>query len=165
MAYSRISRFALVATLVFGAVEARAQSLKLVGVDGTTKMLSRTELAALPQAEVTDSSDQTGVAKFRGPTVRSLVSLVGAPEGHALRGPSMTLVVIAEAKDNYKVAYSLGELDSQFGGRNAIVALTQNGQQIPDDQGPYRIVIQGEEHHARWIRQLVTLRLVRADRN
>jgi DMSO/TMAO reductase YedYZ molybdopterin-dependent catalytic subunit len=98
---------------------------------------------------------------FRGPTQRALMTLVGAPAGHALRGPSMLLAVLAEAADNYKVAYMLAEIDEQFGAKTAILALTQDGHALPARDGPLRIVVAGEEHHARWIRQVVRLRLVR----
>jgi DMSO/TMAO reductase YedYZ molybdopterin-dependent catalytic subunit len=76
----------------------------------------------------------------------------------------MTLVVLAEAADGYKVAYSLAELDEQFGGRRVIVALSQNDAPLPDAEGPLRVVVPGETHHARWIRQLTVLRLVRAEK-
>jgi hypothetical protein len=140
---------------------AQAPSLKLVGLDGTTKSLGIAELQALPQVDVVDSG-ASGKVRFRGPTVRSLVSLVGAPEGRALRGPNMLVVVVAEASDNYKVAYTLAEIDEQFGGRTAIVAVTADGQPLNAESGPLRVAIAGETtHRARWIRQLTTLRVVR----
>ena len=142
---------------------ATAQSLKLIGLDGATKTLGIAELQALPQVEVSDSV-ASGKVLFRGPTVRSLVNLVGAPEGRALRGPNMMLLVIAEASDGYKVVYTLAELDEQFGGRTAIVAVTGNGQPLLPESGPLRVAMSGEtQHRARWIRQLTTLRLARAN--
>ena len=160
-------RFVFTVALL-GAVAALASAqsgtptLRLVGLDGVSKQLGLAELQALPQVELADSSPGTGTTRFRGPAVRTLVSLVGAPEGRALRGPSMTLVILAEAADGYKVAYALAELDEQFGARTALVALTQNGQALSAAEGPLRIVIAGETHRARWIRQLTTLRVVRA---
>lgn len=105
-------------------------------------------------------SGANGVTRYRGPALRSVVTLAGAPEGRALRGPGMTIVVLAEAADKYKVAYTLAEIDEQFGARTALIALTQNGQPIAADEGPMRIVMPGETHRARWIRQLTTLRLL-----
>lgn len=89
------------------------------------------------------------------------MTLIGAPTGHALRGPSMLLAVLAEASDGYRVAYMLADLDEQFGARTAILALTQDGHALSARDGPLRIIIAGEEHHARWARQVVRLRLVR----
>ena len=156
-------RAAIAAIIIASAAHAAAQapSLKLIGLGGATKTLTVTELQALPQVEVADSSAEAGRLVFRGPTLRSVVSLIGAPEGRDLRGRSMMTVVVAEANDGYKVAYALAELDEQFGARTAIVALTENGKPLAAQFGPLRIAMAGEAHRARWIRQLTTLRLVR----
>ena len=137
-------------------------ALTLVGDSGQTKALSLTDRAALPQFEVREVTRDSATIVFRGPTLRALMTLVGAPAGHALRGPNMALVVVAEASDGYKVAYALAELDEQFGARTAILALSQNGAKLPATEGPLRVIISGEQHHARWIRQVVRLQLVRA---
>lgn len=141
--------------------QAGSAVLTLIGETGTAKTLTMTELAALPQNDVMVREPDSSTAVFRGPTVRALMTLVGAPTGHALRGPSMLLAVLAEAADGYRVAYMLADLDEQFGARLAIVALSQDGRPLPDRDGPLRIVVAGEPHHARWIRQVLRLRLVR----
>ncbi|MEW5918869.1 MAG: molybdopterin-dependent oxidoreductase [Gemmatimonadota bacterium] len=145
--------------LSLSATATSAQSLTLIGLDGPAKSLGMRELQALPQVEHSDSG-ANGVTRYRGPTLRSVVTLAGAPEGRALRGLGMTIVVLAEAADKYKVAYTLAEIDEQFGARTPLVALTQNGQPIAGNEGPMRIVMPGETHRARWIRQLTTLRLL-----
>jgi hypothetical protein len=145
--------------VVLSSATAAAQTLTLVSVDGVTKSLGIAELRALPQVEHSDSGPN-GVTQYHGPTLRSVVTLAGAPEGHALRGPAMTIVVLAEASDGYRVAYTLAEIDERFGARKALIALTQNGQAIAGNEGPLRIVVPGEAHRARWIRQLATVRLV-----
>lgn len=159
---------AILAVVIASATQATAQSsatatpsLTLIGLDGKARTLSVAQLQALPQVEVADSSAETGRLLFSGPTLRSVVSLVGAPQGHELRGPSMTIVVVAEASDGYKVVYALAELDEQFGARTAIVALSENGRALSPRYGPFRIAIQGEAHRARWIRQLTVLRLLK----
>ena len=73
----------------------------------------------------------------------------------------MLLAVVAEASDGYRVGFMLAELDEQFGARAAILALTQDGHPLPARDGPLRVVVPGEQHHARWARQIIRLRLVR----
>ncbi|HWP02873.1 MAG TPA: hypothetical protein VNL96_05415 [Gemmatimonadaceae bacterium] len=153
------------AFLFFVSTNARSQSsrgsLELVGENGTSKMLTFAELATLPQSDVTVLEQNGSKVVFRGPTIRSLMTLVGAPTGHALRGPNMILAVLVEAADGYRVGFMLAELDEQFGARNAIVALTRDGRPLSASDGPLRIVVAGETHRARWVRQVVRLRLVR----
>lgn len=146
-----------------GQVRAQAgqATLVVVGEDGTSKTLAMSDLAALPQMEIIVQERDSTKIVFRGPTIRALMTLVGAPTGHALRGPSMLLAILADAADGYRAAFMLAELDEQFGARLAIVALSQDGHALSARDGPLRIVVAGEPHHARWMRQLTRLRLVR----
>jgi len=41
------------------------------------------------------------------------------------------------------------------------VAIEQDGQPLSENDGPMRIVLEGEKRPARWIRQLERLRIVR----
>lgn len=137
-------------------------TLALAGEGATAKTLTMAELAALPQVEVAITGRDSSRVVLRGPTVRSLMTLVGAPAGRELRGPSMLLVVVAEASDGYKVAYALSELDDQFNTVPVIVAISMNGGPLPFAEGPFRIALGGGgEHRARWLRNLTRLRLVR----
>jgi len=136
--------------------------LTLVGEGGVTRALTLDELSALPQAELISTGRDSSRITLRGPTLRSLLDLVGAPAGHALRGPGLLVVVVAEAADGYKVAYTLAELDGQFSTGIAIAAISQNGDSLSAEEGPIRIALSGStQHRARWLRQLTTLRLVR----
>jgi hypothetical protein len=152
----------LFTTPAAGFVPAQAGSvaLTLIGQSGVSKTLSVGDLQALPQIDIVTVNKDSSRTTFRGPTLRSLMTLVGAPRGHELRGPGLLLAVVAEAADGYRVGYMLAELDEQFGARQAIVALSQNGVALPATDGPMRVVMPGEEHRARWIRQVVRLRLV-----
>jgi len=137
-------------------------SLLLSGEGAASKTLTLAELAALPQSEVAITGRDSSRVILRGPTVRSLMTLVGAPAGRELRGPNMLLVVVAEASDGYKVAYALAELDDQFNDVPVIVAISQNGGPLPAAEGPFRVAMGGGgEHRARWLRNLTRLRLVR----
>jgi hypothetical protein len=149
------------AMLVAPFAPAQAQALELFGEKGVTRSLSAADLAALPQSEVTSTERDGAKVVFRGPTLRSLVTLVGAPTGHEFRGPNMLIAIMAEASDGYRAAYMLAEVDEGFGNKNAILAITQDGAALPAKDGPFRVVMPGEEHRARWIRMVQRLRLVR----
>ena len=89
---------------------------------------------------------------FKGPALDAVLARAGAPQGHDLRGPALRLVVLAEARDGYAVVYSLAELSPDLGARRGIVAVEQDGQPLSEKDGPLRIVLEGEQRPARWIR-------------
>lgn len=154
-------RLRIAGALLLAPLTARAQSLELIGEKGVTKTLSVAELGALPQSEVTVTEKEGASVVFRGPTLRSLVNLVGAPTGHEFRGPNMLLAILATATDGYRAAYMLAEVDEGFGNKSAILAISQDGAALPAKEGPFRVVMPGEEHRARWIRMVKSLSLVR----
>jgi hypothetical protein len=147
--------------LLLASAPASAQTLELIGEKGETRTFSAADLAALPQVEYT-STEKDGVrVVFRGPTLRSLMTLVGAPTGHAFRGPNMLIAILAEASDGYRAAYLLAEVDEGFGNKDVLLAISQDGAALPARDGPFRVIVPGEAHRARWIRNVARLRLVR----
>lgn len=151
----------LLSALLLAPATARAQSLVLVDEQGIEKTLTAAQLKAMPQVEIRVREKDSSFTTFRGPTLRGLMTLAGAPTGRALRGPSMLLAIVADAPDGYSAGYMLADVDEQFGARAAIVAIAQDGKALPTADGPLRVIVQGEEHRARWVRNVAKLRLVR----
>jgi hypothetical protein len=133
--------------------------LELVAQGGARQVLTRDSLARLPQEEVRGRIHGGPELVFRGPAVATVLALSGTATDR-VRGKSLRLAVVAQARDDYAVTYSLGELSPGLSGRRMIVALTQDGAPLGEDDGPLRIVVEGDLHPSRWIRQLSRLSLV-----
>jgi hypothetical protein len=153
---------ALIAGVALGSAilagSASAQTLEVVGVAGEARVLALPDLRGLVAVEV--SVDEGGPTTYQGPALRQLAALAGAPTGRALRGPAMALAILAEGADGYAVVFTVAELDEQFGGRQAIIATSRNGDAIVGDDGPLRLVVPEDAFHARWVRGLMRLRLI-----
>lgn len=96
----------------------------------------------------------------RGVWLADLATAAGLPAGEALRGPALTTLIVAEAADGYRVAFSLAELDAKLGKRSVLVATACDGQPLAAADGPLRLVVPGEIRAARSVRQLRALRVV-----
>ena len=121
--------------------------------------LDASELGKLPVTEV-DASDHQTKHRYSGVLVRDILGLVGAPVGDALRGKALSLVVRITANDNYTVVFALAEFDPGFSDRSIILAEQQDGQPLPDNAAPFRVVIPGDSHPARWIRQVKSIEVI-----
>ena len=121
--------------------------------------LDASELAKLPETEV-DASDHQTKHRYSGVLVRDILGLVGAPFGDALRGKALSLVVRITANDNYTVVFALAEFDPGFTDRSIILADHQDGQPLPDNAAPFRVVVPGDNHPARWIRQVKSIEVI-----
>lgn len=133
-----------VALLVKGAVK---QELRLTVAD----------LKALARTKVT-TKDHDGMAhEYEGVTLQSLLAKAGVPQASEMRGKSMMLMVIAEARDGYRALFSLAELDADFAGAQVLVADTADGKPLGAQQGPLRLVVPGDKRQARWVRMLKSI--------
>jgi hypothetical protein len=85
---------------------------------------------------------------------------LGAPSGSALRGTALLMAVVVEARDGYRVAFTLGELDPLLGKAEVVLADRCNGVTLGAEDGPFRLAVEGDTRGARSVRQVVTLQLV-----
>jgi DMSO/TMAO reductase YedYZ molybdopterin-dependent catalytic subunit len=70
--------------------------------------------------------------------------------------------VRAEARDGYRVAFSLVELDSTIASSEVFIAFQRDGKPLPAEMGPFRLIVPTDKRGARWIRQLSRITLIEA---
>lgn len=145
-----------------GQQDRSAAPLRLVGLDGVQHQVTAEDWAKLPRTTVKAEDHGGAIATFEGVPGRELLKLVAAPFGHELRGQQLSLYVVAEAADGYKVVYALPEFDADFTDGLILIADRKNGEVLPAKEGPLRVVVPWEKRQARWIRQLTLLRLGQA---
>ena len=74
----------------------------------------------------------------------------------------MALYLVVEAADGYRAVFALSELDPAFTDRVVLLADRRDGQPLSMRDGPLQVVVPGEKKHARWVRQVIRLRVGRA---
>ena len=139
-----------------------AMELRLIGVDGAEIKVTADDWSKLPRATVKAVDHQGAQVTFEGVPVREVLQLAGAPAGKQLRGKNLSLYLVAEGADGYRVLYALAELDADFTDGVILIADRKDGQALSPKEGPLRIIVPWEKREARWLRQLVTLTLGRA---
>jgi hypothetical protein len=151
-------RVAIFLALVWGQSALAGPSL-LVTYQDKKLSLESADLAKLPAKEV-EASDHETKHRYSGVLVRDILGLLGAPSGDSLRGKSLTLVVRVTGNDNYAVVFALAEFDPGFSDRTIILADQQDSQPLPENAAPFRIVIPGDTHPARWVRQVKSIEII-----
>ncbi|MFD1467686.1 molybdopterin-dependent oxidoreductase [Hymenobacter caeli] len=135
--------------------------LRLDGLDGQARTLTAADLAALPRREVRATGHDGHAHTYQGVALTDLLALVGGPQGKAIHGPVLAQVLVAEAADGYRVVFALPELDAAFATQTVVLATGRDGQPLPAEAGPCQIIVPQEKRPARWVRQVLRLRLVR----
>lgn len=135
-----------------------AATVRLSAQRDTT--LSAADLGRLPRSRIQTAphgGDTTHAqAVYEGVAVADLLALVGAPLGSALRGRAVASYLLIEAADGYRVVFSLEEADARAPTPRLLLADRRNGQPLPPDEGPFR-VIAPDARHSRWIRQVARI--------
>lgn len=123
--------------------------------------LSVDDVAKLPRQTISVTASDGSKTVYQGVWLRDVLEKAGAPFGDKLRGKALATYVLVQASDGYQVAFTLGELDPQFGNETVLVADERDGKPLPDKQGPFRLVYPNDKEGARSVRMLQTLHIVR----
>lgn len=155
----RLSILAFISlSLVFA--QSGPTSLAVTGDVPAPLTLNAEDLATMPR-EKASVPDQDGTEiEYEGVPLREILKRAGAPLGGQLRGKALASYVLAKAHDGYQVVFTLGEIDTQFGNEQIIVADKRDGKPLFGYQGPFRLVCPRDKAGARSVRMLETLDLV-----
>ncbi len=118
-------------------------------------------LAALPHATVTVYNEHTKANEtYAGVPLIDLLTKLGVPAKP--HGKEFRIYLVAVGSDGYEVVYSLGEICPDVHDATVLVADSEDGKPIAAD-GPLKMVATGEKRPARWVRNLVAIRVLTAE--
>jgi hypothetical protein len=118
-------------------------------------------LAALPHKTLTVFNEHAKVNQtYSGVELIELLKPLGVAEKP--HGKELRLYLVAEGSDGYEVVYSVGEVTPDVHDATVMVADTLDGKPI-GDSGPLQLVATGEKRPARWVRNLVAIRVNTAE--
>lgn len=141
---------------------ASAPSLEVSGDIHAPLVLGAADLAALPHAKVSVSDEHGTRVVYEGVPALEILRRAGAPLGKELRGPNMTMCVVAGGSDGYQAVFALAEFDPGFTDQVILVADNRDGQPLNSREGPLRLIVPSDKRPARWVRTLTTLRVKNA---
>jgi hypothetical protein len=118
-------------------------------------------LAALPHTTVTVHNEHTKADEtYSGVPLIALLTPLGVTDKP--RGKDLRLYVVAAGSDGYEAVYSIGEVTPDVHDATVLVADTENGKPINAD-GPLKLIATGEKRPARWVRNLVSIKVQTAE--
>ncbi len=118
-------------------------------------------LAPLPHTTLTLYNVHAKATQtYSGIPLIDLLAKLGVPEKP--HGKEFQLYVVAEGSDGYQVVYSIGEVTPDVHDGTVMVADALDGKALMES-GPLQLVCTGEKRPARWVRNLVRIRVMTAD--
>jgi len=125
----------------------------VTGRDGAARPrleLSLTDLAAMPRTSVqltVDGKPHT----VEGVLVFEVLKKAGQPLGDQMRKAQLMKYAVCSAHDGYRALFALPEFDPSFTAGGAVIADRMDGQPLPANKGPLRLVLPGEKTGSRSI--------------
>lgn len=143
-------------------VAAAVEPSVTIDVAGKKTKLGTAELAKLKRLTI-NAKDHGKDASFEGVAMADVLMAVGVELGEKLRGKRMAEFLVVEAADNYKAVFALAEFDASFTDNVIILADKRDGKALAENAGNFQIVVPGEKRAARWVRQVLSMKVVTAN--
>jgi hypothetical protein len=140
------------------AVLASCQQITVQTEDGKQTVLTRADIEALPRVKVTAGAAGPS-ATLEGVSLKALLERGGVGFGETMKGKRLASCLLVEAADGYRVVIALPELDPAFTDKQFVLVFLKDGNPLGDKDGPYRLVIPDEKRMARWVKQVVKLKI------
>jgi DMSO/TMAO reductase YedYZ molybdopterin-dependent catalytic subunit len=123
--------------------------------------LTAPEFARLPRQTVLAKDHDGKEAEYAGVPLVEVLKTAGVKFGQDLRGPALATYLVVEAADGYRAVFALPELDPAFTDRVILLADRRDGKPLGGNADPLRVIVPGEKRHARWVRQVIGLKVGR----
>jgi len=133
--------------------------LRIEGEVTSPLILTRADLEKLPPIAI-KAKDHGGKERmYGGVALVEVLRQAGVTLGGQLRGGNLAKYVLISAADGYRVVFSLPEIDPEFASQTILLAYAEDNKPLPAGEGPFRLVVPDEKKHARWIRDIVSIKI------
>lgn len=136
-------------------------NLTITGDVATPLQLTLADLAGMAREKISVDQGDGKAVVYEGVLLSEVLKKAGVPTGGGMRGKALASYLLAEAADDYQVAFSLPELDPEVGSTRVLIADKSDTKPLPDSQGPLRLVVPTDRVGARSVRKLVKIEVVR----
>jgi hypothetical protein len=153
--------------LVLGvtAIEAQDKAHRLIvqGVDGTEIAFSAEQLKGMRRETVSVVDERTkATQEYQGVRLGVLLAEVASRSEKQSKRSDRRDYVIAAGSDNYRVLFSLAELNPDFQDNKVLVADTKDGKPLDAAHGPLQLIVPHDRRTSRWVRMLASIRVAEA---
>lgn len=153
--------FLLISTSFVAAQDKKPTSLTIAGEDGKLVLLAGKDWSKLPRTQVKVKERDGKEVRFEGVSLVEVLRFAGVPFNEHLRGSRVANYVLVEAADGYRATFALAEIDPSTSDKVIALCDRREGEQLPKDVGPFRLIVPGDKIHSRWVRQVTSIRVLK----
>lgn len=148
----------LLTALLFPGALAAQQSTDSLVIDLAGNHTVLRSLDGLPRDTIAVRFHDSAPQSYSGVDLRALLEHSGLAVGR-LRGAALAQYFVVEARDGYRVAFGVADLDSALVSRRLILVDRLEGRPLPPEEGPWRLIVLGDPAGARSVRMVSAIRV------
>lgn len=103
--------------------------------------------------------------EYSGVPVYDLLVKAEAVPNNQLRGKALLKYALISAADGYQVVVALPEIDPVFADQTVILADKQDGEDLPPNLGPFRLIIPRDKKPARSVMRVTSITIMTAKKS
>ena len=151
---------ALIILVACASALAQTSQISVEGLGGKAAVISAQDLKQMPRTLLTVTDPKTKAAQhYEGVLLSTVLAKVGAPTGKTLHGAEFRDYVEVIASDNYRVIFSLAEVDPPTHANQVLIADTLDGKPMESPQGPFKLIAPDDIRPERWVRMITRIRI------
>lgn len=101
--------------------------------------------------------DKESAASYRCTPLSVVLQNSGIPMGSSITGSRFAEVIQVRARDGYKAAFALAELEPAISPNGVFLCIEKDSKPLEASEGPLRIIAPAEMRQGRWVRQVESL--------
>lgn len=139
-------------------VRAQSPAPLTVIVDGVARSVPATSLRAMPRDTMQVTFHDQPPVTYQGIPLAAILKSVGV-RTDSVRGPALATRIVTESADGSRVVLALADLDPSLGAKRVLLADRMDGKPLPANEGPWRLLVGGEQLPSRSARQVLRIRI------
>lgn len=137
--------------------------VRIAGLVGNPRTLTRDDLLALPQETVQVSylaGQGSESGSFTGTRLLNVLEAAGGAKLPTdMNNAKLRVSIMVTAVDGYQVVFGWGDLDPDYGAMPIMLAIARDGQPLGDNQGMARLVVPGDKRGGRYVSMVKSIEL------
>jgi len=157
---NRVNLFKVVLVLLFTSFLNTSLLAQEVTVGGTVVKpfkIDAGSFATMKRIEVTTGGHDGKTHHYSGVSLYEILTKAEAVPANQLKGKQMAKYVVVTAADNYQVVFAIPEFDPAFTDQIIILADQEDGEKLPANLGPFRLVVPKDKKQARSVMRVTSI--------
>jgi len=156
----RINLFKAASILILSGLLSTSIQAQEVNVGGTVTKpfkINASSFATMKRIEVSTGGHDGKTHIYSGVSLYEILTKAEAIPANQLKGRQMAKYVLISAADNYQVVLAIPEFDPAFTDQLIILADQQDGEKLPANFGPFRLVVPKDKKQARSVMRVTAI--------